>query len=300
MEGNYGVALAEREASKIWAQGFVCLELSTKYTEGRSTLLTELAEFKRPALTGVDTRRLTLELRRHGTPWGAIVQALSQDEAIKKATALIKERQQLVSKDWVYEVSVGARQVHKGEGKKGRIAVLDYGAKENILRELKARFSEVAIFNSRATAKEILDWAPNGIMLTNGPGDPSAVETAPTELKKILGQVPIFGICMGHQVLALALGGKTYKLKFGHRGGNHPVKNLHTGEIYMTSQNHGYAVSDDLPSGVKVSHVNLYDDTVEGIEAEKLKAWSVQYHPESAPGPHDARVLFDYFAQRVL
>jgi carbamoyl-phosphate synthase small subunit len=188
MEGNYGVALAEREASKIWAQGFVCLELSTKYTEGRSTLLTELAEFKRPALTGVDTRRLTLELRRHGTPWGAIVQALSQDEAIKKATALIKERQQLVSKDWVYEVSVGARQVHKGEGKKGRIAVLDYGAKENILRELKARFSEVAIFNSRATAKEILDWAPNGIMLTNGPGDPSAVETAPTELKKILAQ----------------------------------------------------------------------------------------------------------------
>jgi len=193
-------------------------------------------------------------------------------------------------------------QVFKGEKRKGRVALLDFGTKGNIVQELRQRFGQVAVFNARAKESEILDWNPDGLIMSNGPGDPSMVDPSSIALvRRLLGQKPLFGVCMGHQLLALALGAKTFKLKFGHRGGNHPVRNLSTGEIYMTSQNHGYAVDDkSLPEGVKVSHVNLYDQTNEGIECTAKKAWSVQYHPESHPGPHDASVLFDHFASEVI
>jgi carbamoyl-phosphate synthase small subunit len=214
---------------------------------------------------------------------------------------LIAERKKKVSTDWVYEVSVKKPEFLTGTGIRGRVAVFDFGTKNNIVGEIKNRFKEVGVFGSRATAREIMNWNPDGIILTNGPGDPALVESAVGEIQKLLGQVPLFGICMGHQLLSLAAGGKTYKLKFGHRGGNHPVQNLATGEIYMTSQNHGYAVDEkSLPEGVKVSQINLYDKTVEGIEIPSKKAWSVQYHPEACPGPHDSRVLFDHFANQVL
>lgn len=299
-QGNYGVSSDERESEKVWAQGFVSLELNEPDNKDKKSLTAELGEFKRPALTQLDTRALTLHLRSRGTPWGAIVQGTDREKAMTEALSLIAEKKKSVPKDWVYEASRKETKVFKGQGKQGRVALYDFGVKTSIIEQLLKRFSDVAVFNSRAAAKEILDWAPHGLVLSNGPGDPADVVGATQEVKKLLGQLPIFGICMGHQILALALGGTTYKLKFGHRGSNHPVQNLATKEIYMTAQNHGYAVNENLPSGVKVSQINLYDKTVEGIEAEKLKAWSVQYHPEAGPGPHDSRVLFDYFAKQIL
>lgn len=299
-QGNYGVLAEENESKKLWGQGFVCLELNSTPVSGRESLLSELKKASCPTLSGVDTRELTLYLRERGTPWGALLTAESGTAAREKALPLIATRKAELDSDWVNIVSTVARQVHRGFAAKGRVAVLDYGAKSNIVRSLQKRFQEVGIFNSRARASEILDWSPDGVMLTNGPGDPASVKEAVSELKNLLGKVSIFGICMGHQLLALALGGSTYKLKFGHRGSNHPVKDLISGEIYMTSQNHGYAVDKDLPSGTRVSQINLYDKTVEGIEAEKVKAWSVQYHPEASPGPHESGVLFDRFAREVI
>ena len=299
-QGNYGVDLRERESGRVYAEGFICVNLNSSENPSRKNLSDELLEFKRPSLSEIDTRTLTLHLRSRGTPWGVIMQSENRDDVLKVSQKLIDERRNSISKDWVYETSSKEMKVFNGTGKLGRVALYDYGTKNTIVSELQKRFKEVAVFNSRTDAKKILDWAPLGLVLSNGPGDPADVVGAAAEIKKLLGQIPVFGICMGHQILALALGGKTYKLKFGHRGSNHPVQNLKTGEIYMTAQNHGYAVSPDLPTGVKVSQINLYDKTVEGIEAEKLKAWSVQYHPEAGPGPHDSRVLFDYFAKGIL
>jgi carbamoyl-phosphate synthase small subunit len=299
-QGNYGVADSERESKKVWCEAFICVELNKSSDSRRGQLSEELGAFKRPALSDIDTRALTLHLRSRGTPWGAVVRAESVEEAKRYALPLIADRKRIASSDWVYEVSVKKSEFLPGQKTKGRIAVLDYGVKTNIVGELRKRCAEIAVFGSRAAAHEVLDWEPDGIVLTNGPGDPATVQVAVGELTKMLGQKPIMGICMGHQILAQALGGKTYKLKFGHRGSNHPVHNLKTGEIYMTAQNHGYAVHTDLPSGVKVSQINLYDKTVEGIEAPHLKAWSVQYHPEAGPGPHDSRVLFDHFVSEVV
>jgi carbamoyl-phosphate synthase small subunit len=298
-QGNYGVAKNERESNQVYAEGFVCVNLNEVLNSPRGSLKDELASFKRPGLSDIDTRALTLHLRERGTPWGALIVAPSEKEAQAKAAKIISEKKNSISQDWVHEVSVEKPEFHKGEGPGGRVGVLDLGTKNNIVGELKLRFQDVGVFGSRTPAETILDWAPDGLVLTNGPGDPAAVEGSVGEIKKLLGQIPIFGICMGHQLLALAAGGKTFKLKFGHRGANHPVKNLKTGEIYMTSQNHGYAVSEDLPAGVKVSQINLYDNTVEGIEIAAKRAWSVQYHPEASPGPHDSRVLFDHFANEV-
>jgi carbamoyl-phosphate synthase small subunit len=306
-QGNYGVSDKERECPRIWAEGLICLELNKSLggtaelgEPSRLELTDEMSIFKKPVLSDVDTRKLTLHLRDRGTVWGAQLQAKNSAEATEKALKLIGERKKNISQDWVYAVSTPEAKVVKGFAKKGRVAVLDYGLKNNIIKSLQKRFSEVRIFNSRTNAKEILNWEPNGVMLTNGPGDPANVEVAVKSVTELLGRVPIFGICMGHQILAQALGGKTYKLKFGHRGSNHPVKDFATSSIYMTSQNHGYAVDKDLPSGVEVSQINLYDKTVEGIESESKKAWSVQYHPEASPGPHESGVLFDRFANSVI
>ncbi len=298
-QGNYGVATEDEESKKIHAEGFICVELNDSFTPGRKNFSDSLQEAAKPILTDVDTRALTLYLRSRGTPYGAIVTAPSENEALDLGLSLISDKKRRIATDWCYEVTVKKTEVHKGQAERGRVAVFDFGTKSNIVGELKARFSEVAVFGSRSSALEILDWDPQGVVLTNGPGDPVGVQGSVQEIKNLLGQVPLFGICMGHQLLALAVGGKTFKLKFGHRGANHPVKNMATGEIYMTSQNHGYAVDENLPSGVILSQINLYDKTVEGIEIPTQKAWSVQYHPEACPGPHDSRKLFDYFADWV-
>jgi carbamoyl-phosphate synthase small subunit len=181
-----------------------------------------------------------------------------------------------------------------------RVAALDYGVKGSIYEELRSRGASVLAMPGSASAQEILASNPDGVFLSNGPGDPAALEDAVSTLRPLLGEVPVFGICLGHQLLGLALGCETYKMPFGHHGANHPVRNLNTGRIEITSQNHGFAVREEtLPSSVELTHRNLYDGTIEGIESPSLSAWSVQYHPESSPGPRDSGYLFERFVQSL-
>ena len=299
MQGNYGVEDAVWESRQLWIEGFICLEVQD--TERDQAWKKRLIENKIPMLTELDTRHLVLRLRNGGTPWGALVQAKDETQAKALAQELIAKKKTL-DKDWVYLASRKEPEVRRGDNMVGpRVAVLDFGSKENILRELQNRCSEIKIFNSRSSVQDILDYNPDGIMLTNGPGDPSDVKVAIGTVKELLGVKPIFGICMGHQVLGLALGAKTYKLKFGHRGSNHPIKDVILNQIYMTSQNHGYAVDQaTLPDDVKVTHTNLNDGTVAGFYSEKRKCLGIQYHPESCPGPHEASGLFSYFVERMI
>lgn len=298
MQGNYGVERSSWESRRMWIEGFVCLEIqkSDRDTSWRDQLLNSGI----PILTELDTREVVLRLRDLGTPWGALVCAEDANEARSMALELIRKKKDL-DLDWVYSVSRSEAEFRKGRMANGpRMAVLDFGCKENTIRELLNRCSEVAVFPSRTPERVIRDWNPSGLMLSNGPGDPAQVKDAVLTVRGLLGWKPIFGICMGHQILSLALGAKTYKLKFGHRGGNHPVKDQLLNEVYITSQNHGYAVNaDSLPSDVRVSHVNLNDKTVEGIECAAKSCFSVQYHPESHPGPREARQLFDYFLSGI-
>jgi carbamoyl-phosphate synthase small subunit len=299
MQGNYGVENEVWESRRLWIEGFICLEIQD--TERDSAWKTRLLENKIPVLTEIDTRHLVLRLRKGGTPWGALVQAETETDARKKAEALIASKTNM-DKDWVYLTSRSEPEVRRGDNMVGpRIAVLDFGSKENILRELEQRCSEIKIFNSRASIQSIMEYNPDGVMLTNGPGDPGDVKVAVGTIKELLGVKPIFGICMGHQVLGLALGAKTYKMKFGHRGSNHPIQDSILNQIYMTSQNHGYAVdAATLPEDVKVTHINLNDGTVAGFYSEKRKCLGIQYHPESCPGPHEASGLFSYFVERMI
>lgn len=299
MQGNYGVENEVWESNKIWIEGFICLEVQD--TERDQAWKKRLTDAGIPLLSELDTRQLVLRLRSGGTPWGAIVHAKDESEAKQKATPLIAEKKKL-DKDWVYLASRKDAEVRRGDNMVGpKVAVIDFGSKENILRELQSRCSEIKIFNSRSSVQEIMDYKPDGVMLTNGPGDPADVKVAIGTVRELLGVKPIFGICMGHQVLALALGAKTYKLKFGHRGSNHPIRDTVLNQIYMTSQNHGYAVEQaSLPEDVQVTHVNLNDGTVAGFYSDKKKCLGIQYHPESCPGPHEASGLFSYFIERMI
>ncbi len=298
MQGNYGASREVWESRDLWFQGFVCQEIQSSKRD--SSWLQTLTDKKIPVLTDLDTRKIVLRLRESGTPWGALVKYTSDTNARQTAFSLI-EKKKSEDKDWVYRVSRPQLQVYKGEKLTGpRVAILDYGCKENTIRELVKSCSEVGVFNSRVGAREIKDWSPQGILLSNGPGDPGDVKVTIQTVQELLGWKPIFGICMGNQILSLALGAKTYKLKFGHRGSNHPVRDLLTGSVYVTSQNHGYAVDEkSLPSSVRVSQINLNDQSLEGIECVSKKCFSVQYHPESHPGPHEARKLFDYFLEQL-
>lgn len=299
MMGNYGVSKEAWESRKLWIEGFICTQVQE--SEREKSWVARLNEFSIPCLSDVDTRAITLRLREGGTPWGALVQAGSKAEALEKAHALIAQKRKLDS-DWVHLASRKTMETQAGENPKGpHIAVLDFGAKENILRELKKRCSKVSIFPSRAQSRDVLAVQPDGIMLTNGPGDPAAVQVAADTVRELLGQKPVYGICMGHQILGLALGAQTYKMKFGHRGANHPIQDDLLGKIYMTSQNHGYAIKrETLPSDVKVTQVNLNDQTVAGIYSEKRNCLGIQYHPESHPGPHEATELFDFFVNTMI
>jgi len=299
MQGNYGVNKNVWESNQMWIQGFVCVQMQN--TKREHSWMTSLIENNVPILTEVDTRRLVIKLRSLGTPWGAIVTALTETEAQTKAQTLI-EKQKKLDSDWVYLCSRKKIEDIAGKKAKGpRVAVLDFGAKQNILRELTSRCSQIRVFPSRTEAKVIADWNPDSLMLTNGPGDPAAVLVAPETIRAFLGKIPIFGICMGHQVLSLALGAKTYKMKFGHRGVNHPIRDELLKQIYMSSQNHGYAVEDSsLPGDIVVTHRNLNDNSVAGFYSKKFNCLGVQYHPESHPGPHEAARLFDYFITDML
>ena len=298
MQGNYGVDHRVWESKQFWIKGFICLQIQN--SKGDSTWADRLCENQVPILTDVDTRKLVLKLRDSGTPWGAIVKAENQVAARDKAAQLIKTKK-AIETDWVHLVSRKKIEDLDGHNNTGpRVAVLDFGTKENILTELLKKSSALRIFPSRTTATEIAQWKPDSLMLTNGPGDPAADEVAVATVQSFLGKIPVFGICMGHQVLSLALGAKTYKLKFGHRGANHPIKDLLLNRVYMSSQNHGYAVDDKtLPAHAKVTHRNLNDQSVAGFFSDELNCLGIQYHPEASPGPHEAIQLFDYFFSKM-
>ena len=297
LQGNYGASSDFWQSDKIWIKGFVCLELQD--SSGDRPWLETLRTHKIPILSSVDTRSLTLKLRTKGVLWGAIVPL--GKKSVPQALSLIKE-EKTKPKDWTKAVCVSEVKEFKGKKRTGpKLVLIDFGYKKNILDEMLKRSSKVCIFPQTSSSREIKAWNPDALVLSNGPGDPKDVEDGTKLVQKLLGWRAIFGICMGHQVLAQTMGGKTYKLKFGHRGSNHPIEDKLLGKIYISAQNHGYAVREDsLPKDVLVSHINLNDKTVAGIFSEKRKCLSVQFHPENHPGPTEATVLFDFFINRLV
>ena len=295
--GNYGICYDDQESSKPWVDGFIVRELSRVPSNFRSvdTIQHFLEEQDIPGISGIDTRALTKILREKGTMNGMITTNGDYDlEEVKE-----KIRQYTV-KGVVLKTSVKKPYVLPGDGKK--VALLDCGAKDNIARNLNKRGCEVTVYPADTPAEEILKTNPDGIMLSNGPGDPAENVGIIEEVRKLYeSSVPIFAICLGHQLMALATGAKTYKLKYGHRGGNHPVKDLETGRVYITSQNHGYAVDEESldPSVAVPAFVNVNDKTNEGLKYVGKNIFTVQYHPEACPGPLDSGYLFDRFMRMM-
>jgi carbamoyl-phosphate synthase small subunit len=287
--GNYGVTPLDDESLHPWCQGVVMRELSLVPSNWRSVGPLEgfLRQHRVSGIVGVDTRRLTRHLRSHGALPGAFGHGDPEVVAAAAVGALGTDNTDLVgrvSTNEVYALGTGARHV----------VALDYGIKTTMVHQLARRF-RISVVPAATSAEEIRSLQPDGLFLSNGPGDPAALGAQVRVLEQLLGTVPIFGICLGHQLLAQALGGRTFKLPFGHHGSNHPVCDLATGRIEITAQNHNYAVeADSLERGV-VSHVNLNDGVIEGVSAPSERCFSVQYHPEAGPGPHDARYLFDRF-----
>ena len=297
--GNYGVNDEDMESRMPFASGLIVKELSRVASNWRAAA--SLDDYLKgegiTVLEGVDTRALVIALRDHGALPGLIVPAEGCDlDALTREAAALPGME---GRNLAREVSVEApypwEKEHHAKATY-RVIAYDYGIKFNILRSLAARKAAVEVVPFDFSAEETLARNPDGVFLSNGPGDPEPVREAVEAVQALLGNVPIFGICLGHQILTLALGGRTYKLKFGHHGANHPVINLDTGSVEVTSQNHGFAVTDDsLPAHVRVTHRSLNDQTVEGIESLEHPAFSVQYHPEASPGPHDSDYLFDRF-----
>lgn len=309
--GNYGINAEDVESNnkRVQVRGFVIKELAPIASNFRSdrTLEEYLAEAGIMGITGVDTRALTRHIREAGATNGVMsTEILDDEELVKRAAALpsmagqdlVKNVSPAEAYDWADGYESEFAQAHRDHGKKVyNVTAIDCGAKMNILRNLVECGCNVRVVPATATADEILSAKPDGVFVSNGPGDPAAVTYTIETLKGLIGKVPIFGICLGHQILACALGAKTYKLKFGHRGCNQPVRNEATGKVEITSQNHGFAVDADSlrATGAAVTHMNLNDNTVEGFTHADKALFSVQYHPEASPGPHDATYLFDCF-----
>jgi carbamoyl-phosphate synthase small subunit len=294
--GNYGTNESDVESSNIYASGFIIKNESLSPSNWRSS--SSLEEFlksnKVVGIQDIDTRALTIHIRNNGSMKGIIS---TNDFDIDSLAKKIKDIPSMEGLDLAKEVSRKEKTtLCSVDNPKYKIAAIDYGMKSNIYDILLEKNAEVTIFPASVTAEEVLKYNPDGIFLSNGPGDPSAVSYGIEAVKKLLGTKPIFGICLGHQILALALEAKTFKMKFGHRGINQPVKNLKNNKIEITSQNHGFAVSNDsLASNIIVTHTHLNDNTIAGIECEDMNAYSVQYHPEASPGPHDSRYVFKKF-----
>ena len=299
--GNYGVNDEDVESDAVHVKGFVVKEFCRRPSNWRANKsLTEyLNDHKIIAIEGVDTRALTRHLRISGAMKALIS---TEDFNPKSLQKKIDDMPSMEGMDFVKDVSTSKKYVWKPQGTRlYRIAAIDCGIKFNILRILADLGCEVHVFPAKASAKEIMAIKPDGVFLSNGPGDPAVVTYVIDTVKELLGKTPIFGICLGNQILGLALGGKTYKLKFGHHGANHPVKDFKGNRIAVTSQNHGFCVdmkSLDL-NEVEVIHVNLNDQSVEGIRHKRFPAFSIQYHPEAAPGPHDAKYLFNQFIEMI-
>lgn len=299
--GNYGVSREDVESRKPFLEAFVVRECSRIASNWRSmdNLQGYLKANNIMGLEGIDTRALTLLIRKSGS-MKAVLSTLDLD-----ATSLINKVRlspSLLGVDLVKEVTIGKQYVWSHiKSKKYKVVVIDCGLKYNILRKLMGVGCEALVMPANVSAQEILKRRPQGVLISNGPGDPAAVNYVVNTTEKLLGRIPIFGICLGHQILALALGGKTYKLKFGHHGANHPVKELKTGKIMITSQNHNFCV--DIESlnkkEIEMTHINLNDSTLEGMRHKRFPVLSVQFHPEASPGPHDADYLFLEFTKMM-
>jgi carbamoyl-phosphate synthase small subunit len=316
--GNYGINSLDQESHEPHVRGFVIEELSEAPSNWRSEMSLDeyLKKHDIPGIQGIDTRALTRHLRTRGAMKACLTtEQMSTEQAVQRAA----EGEGVIGMDYVKEVSTPeiyqwdpddklsqpwSIQHDNGDSKlppiRFRVVAYDYGIKQNILRLLRQKGFGVTVVPASTTAAEVLKLDPDGVFLSNGPGDPSALPYAHKTVADLMGKKPIFGICLGHQILGFAYGGSTFKLKFGHRGANQPVKDLKSGRVAITAQNHGFAVDpESLPKNVEVSHINLNDNTVEGMRHKELPIFSVQYHPEAAPGPHDASYFFSQFADLI-
>lgn len=291
--GNYGVNLEDVESSKPQVKGFIVREKCNMPNNFRCELTLDdyLKQNKIIGLEGIDTRALTKVLRNNGTMKGIIV---LDDSNLDDVNEKLKS---FSNKEAVHIVTTKEKYEIPGEGK--HVAIIDYGIKQNIIRCFRKRGCKLTVFPSNASAEEILNVNPDLVFVSNGPGDPQDLEYEIQTIKNIIGKKPIVGICLGHQLLALSLGGNTTKLKFGHRGGNHPVKDLETGKVHITSQNHGYVV-DSMPEDVEATHININDGTIEGLKHKTMPIYSVQFHPEASAGPKDSEYIFDRFLNYAL
>ncbi|CUQ21258.1 glutamine-hydrolyzing carbamoyl-phosphate synthase small subunit [Clostridium baratii] len=291
--GNYGINLDDMESNKPQVKGFIVREKCNIPNNFRCEMNLDdyLKQNKIVGIEGIDTRALTKILRNNGTMKGIITLDHSEFSEVKKEIEAFSNKDAVsnVTTEKIYEID--------GEGK--HVAIIDYGIKNNILNCFKKRGCKITVFPSNVTAEEVLNINPDLVFLSNGPGDPEDLETEIENIKKIIGKKPIVGICLGHQLLALSLGGSTTKLKFGHRGCNHPVKDLETGRVHITSQNHGYVVNE-VPEDVEITHVNINDGTVEGLKHKTMPVYSVQFHPEASAGPKDSEYIFDRFLSYAL
>ncbi len=302
--GNYGVNLADNESLKIFAQGFVIREYSEIASNWRLTETLEdyLIRHNVVGITNIDTRRLVRHIRQKGAMRG-IISTLETD--IDKLHQKLQAIPQMLGQELATQVCCNSPYIWQENSLpptafQPHIVAYDFGIKHNILRSLNAQGFKVTVVPALTTVDEIRKLNPDGIFLSNGPGDPEPLKEIANNIRHLADRYPIFGICLGHQLLALAFGGKTYKLKFGHRGGNQPVKNLLTGKVEITSHNHGFSVEiDSLPAELEMTHLNLNDQTLEGMQHRHLPVFSVQYHPEAAPGPHDASYLFQKFSESI-
>jgi carbamoyl-phosphate synthase small subunit len=311
--GNYGTNPLDSEAARPYAEGLIVRELSELASNWRSeeNACAFLGDHGIPVISDIDTRALVRHLRRFGAMRG-ILSTVSLNEA--ELVAKAKASPRMVGLDLASRVTTPTRYAWTEPSRniypdstnlpaqvRFHVVAYDYGIKQNILRRLVDVGCHVSVVPAVTTAREVLDLKPHGVFLSNGPGDPDPLAYAAQSVRELMGRVPVFGICLGHQIIGLALGGKTYKLKFGHHGGNHPVLNLETQRVEITAQNHGFAVDPDSlkTSEVALTHVNLNDQTLEGLRHKSLPLFSVQYHPEASPGPHDSAYLFERFAKMM-